>query len=482
MHEIHLLPRPTAGFRDVLSHADHARLDAALDDLRRAVGGARLWNVNSTSQGGGVAEMLSSLLPYAAGAGIAVRWMVVDGDDRFFEVTKRIHNRLHDDPGDEGPLGPTERARYDRTLATEGEALQALVEPGDVVVLHDPQTAGLAPRLVAHGARVAWRCHVGIDAPSGLARSAWDFLRDHVVQASRLVFTRHAYVWDGLPPDRVEVVAPCIDVLSPKSQPLDDATRDAILQAGGLLDGAAGDGAGGDDVDPAYRVDGRRHLVRRRAAVVEEAPLPPDARLVVQVSRWDRLKDPTGLVSAFADHGPGRHDRPGAAHLVVAGPAVDGVSDDPESAATFAEVRKRWHDLAPGPRGRVHLACIPMDDLDENAAIVNALQRRADVIVQKSRAEGFGLTVAEAMWKRRPTVASRVGGVQDQIVHGESGILVDDPDDLPAFGRALDDLLADDAHRARLGDAAHRRVCDRYLPLHHFAAEAALVTALSPTR
>jgi trehalose synthase len=295
--------------------------------------------------------------------------------------------------------------------------------------------------------------------------------------AELLVFTRAAYVWDGLPAERVELIAPCIDVLSAKNQPLDEATCEAILRASGVVADGQRPAA-----DPAYWAAGQRHLVRRRAELVEDAPTPAGARLVVQVSRWDRLKDPAGLVIAFAEHGPGATDGlsdHADVHLVVAGPSLEGVADDPEGLAAFAEVRDRWQRLAPGPRARVHLACIPMDDPDENAAIVNALQRRADVVVQKSRAEGFGLTVAEAMWKRRAVVASRVGGVQDQIVDGESGVLIDDPDDLAAFGEAFTALLADPARTAALGRSAQQRVCDRYLPVHHYAAETALVARLT---
>jgi trehalose synthase len=177
----------------------------------------------------------------------------------------------------------------------------------------------------------------------------------------------------------------------------------------------------------------------------------------------------TGVIEAFAGDGA-RLDR---AHLVLAGPATDAVDDDPEGADVFAEVHAAGEALAPDARRRVHLARLPMDDVDENAAIVNALQRRADVVVQKSRAEGFGLTVGEAMWKDRPVVASRVGGIQDQIVDGESGILVD-PDDRDALRRAVDGLLADGDRAAHMGRAARERVCDHFLPVHHFEHEADL--------
>ena len=147
------------------------------------------------------------------------------------------------------------------------------------------------------------------------------------------------------------------------------------------------------------------------------------------MSRWDRLKDPVGLLACFAEH-----VADAASHLVIAGPDVEAVDDDPEGAEVLDEVRAALGEMPDAVRGRVHLVSLPMDDIDENAAMVNALQRRADIIVQKSIAEGFGLTVAEAMWKQKPVVAGRVGGIQDQIVDGESGLLVDDPRDLAAVG------------------------------------------------
>jgi trehalose synthase len=194
----------------------------------------------------------------------------------------------------------------------------------------------------------------------------------------------------------------------------------------------------------------------------------------VQVSRWDRLKDPAGLMHAFVDSVlPAQDD----AHLVLAGPETEGVDDDPESALVFGEVRQGRQNLSSASRAHVHLVELPMDDEVENSLMVNALQHRADVVVQKSLAEGFGLTVAEAMWKQRPVVASRVGGIQDQIVDGESGLLLDDPNDAEELGRAVNGLLADRARADSIGAAARRRVCDHFLPTHHFQQEAAVIRA-----
>jgi trehalose synthase len=467
MHEIEVVPRSTSAFQRVLDATGEERLNDSLGSLRSRVGRGRVvWHVNSTATGGGVAEMLSTLLPYEAGAGIDVRWVVIGADDRFFELTKRVHNRLHDDEGDGGPLGGAEHALYEEALHQARHDLESAVRSGDIVVLHDPQTAGLVSALKRAGAHVVWRCHVGVDEPGPLARSAWDFLRPEIDTADAWVFSRAAHVWAGLPSQRVVILAPCIDVLSPKNHPLDDPSSAAILSAAGLWPNGEGDAR----VQLAGRSSGPI-VVQRQARVVEDAPIPAHARLVLQVSRWDRLKDAAGVITGFTESGPS-DDR---VHLVVAGPAVEGVSDDPEGAAVFDEVRGLWQGLASDVRKRVHLACLPMDDPDENGIMVNALQQRADVVVQKSIAEGFGLTVAEAMWKERPVVATGVGGIQDQIVDGESGILIDDPADLETFGRAVARLLDDADASARMGKAAHQRVCDRFLPAHHFTGELAML-------
>ena len=200
--------------------------------------------------------------------------------------------------------------------------------------------------------------------------------------------------------------------------------------------------------------------------------------LVVHVTRWDRLKDPVGVLESFASGVLDRVD----ARLILAGPSVHAVADDPEAAAVYREVERRWRLLPSAERERIELAQLPMRDLEENAAIVNALQRQATVIVKKSLEEGFGLGVTEAMWKRRPVVASRVGGHQDQIQDGISGVLVDDPRDLASFGGAVADLLLDPDRARRLGDAAQQRVREQIPPRPLPRREWAELLATLPAR
>ena len=155
------------------------------------------------------------------------------------------------------------------------------------------------------------------------------------------------------------------------------------------------------------------------------------------------------------------------AHLLLVGPSTVAVADDPEGAQVLNAVREAWHELPPAVRRRAHLCSLPMDDVEENAAIVNALQRHADVVVQKSLAEGFGLTVAEAMWKRRAVVASRIGGIRDQIEDGRSGMLLPDPRDLEQAGAAITELLGNREDAVAMGNAAHSRVRQQFLGPHH---------------
>ena len=467
MIEIPIEPRTPDGFTELVEPRDRVRFERALDEAEVVLRGRTWWHVNSTADGGGVAELLHALLGAVAGGGVRTRWVVIDGNPEFFEVTKRIHNLLHGAPGDGGPLEHAQRAIYDAGLAANLDAITTLVRPGDVVVLHDPQTAGLIRALVARGVHVVWVCHAGVDRPNDLVRRAWSFLRDDVRGAEAVVFTRDAYVWDGLDRARVAIVPPCIDAGSPKNVPIEPVTVEAVLAAAGVLEAPSG--------DPTVTLaDGASVTVSARADMVEARPAPPTGPLIVQVSRWDRLKDPVGVLRGFAAHVPADLD----AHLVLAGPMVDGISDDPEGAEVLAEVRDAWRALGPDDRARTHLASLPVHDLVENAVIVNALQRRADVVVQKSLAEGFGLTVSEAMWKERPVVGSRLGGIAEQIEHGRSGLLVD-PTDLEAYAHAVTRLVRERQFAAELGHAARHRVRSRFLAPHFLAVHLELAVRVA---
>ena len=444
-------------FASVLSPGEYEALLDLVDHAARELHGRVIWNVNSTAKGGGVVEMLRPLLGYCRGAGVDARWAVISGQPEFFAITKRIHNRLHGFPGDGGPLGDAEREVYEKTLAASADELAKLVHPRDIVILHDPQTAGAAAAVRETGATVMWRCHVGLDVVNDHARGAWDFLRGYVSDAHLFIFSRAGYAWEGLPRDRTSVIRPSIDAFAPKNAEQAREQSLSILATAGVL-------AADADAYPMFtRSDGTPGRVERRAEMLEEAPLVADVPVVMQVSRWDQLKDPLGVLGAFAGHVANRGD----AHLLLAGPSTAAVADDPEGAQVLDGVRAAWHELPARVRRRVHLCSLPMDDIEENAAIVNALQRHASVVVQKSLAEGFGLTVAEAMWKQRPVVASRIGGIRDQIEDGRSGVLLSDPRDLQQVGAAVRELLANRERAQSIGIAAQRRVQEQFLGPHH---------------
>jgi trehalose synthase len=453
-------------FRSVLRPEQFEEFQRAAQEGRDLLTDRVVWNVNSTARGGGVVELLRPLIAYARGAGVDARWLVIDGAPSFFEVTKRIHNRLHGSAGDGGPLDERARRIYEDTLAANIAAFANRIRPGDVAIVHDPQPAGMIRALVAAGGAVAWRCHIGVDEPNDLVREAWDFLRPYVVDAHAYVFHREAYVWDGLDRQKVVMILPSIDVFTPKNRDLAAGTVRAVLRTAGLV----------DDGSPAApvtfeRQDGTPGRVERRASVVENRPLRPDDPVVLQLSRWDALKDPIGVIQGFAEHVPADT----GAHLVYAGPDVEAVTDDPEGLRMLRLSVQERQLLPPETRSRVHLVSLPVADLDENALMVNALQRHARVIAQKSVAEGFGLTVAEAMWKARPVVASLAGGIQDQIVDGVSGILLNNPRDLAAFGAAVTELLADRERSARMGRAARERVLERFTSVRSLIDYVALI-------
>jgi trehalose synthase len=456
-------------FADAVSEEQYEAWLELIEHATRELEGRVIWNVNSTAKGGGVAEMLWPLLRYSRGTGVDARWMVISGDREFFPITKRLHNHLHGQPGDDGQLGPEERAIYERNLAVSAAELGTLVASRDVVILHDPQTAGLIGALKETGASVIWRCHVGLDTPNECARKAWRFLLPYVLEADAYVFSRATFAWEGLVNEKIAVIQPSIDVFSPKNvdQSLDQC-RAILARAGITSHRAVG-------VPVFRRTDGTPSRVDRRAEMVEEEPLGPEDRVLAQVSRWDMLKDPLGILHSFAQHIAERTD----AHLVLAGPSTAAVADDPEGAGVLAAVRAAREELPDPIRRRVHLASLPMEDVEENAAIVNALQRHAEVIAQKSLAEGFGLTVAEAMWKRRPVVASRIGGIQDQIVDGESGLLISDPSDLREFGEAVAGLLSDPERAQRMGSAARERVREHFLAPRHLGRYFELIQRLA---
>jgi trehalose synthase len=455
MRRVEVMPIDPRRLEPLIGRERMASFLASSNVLAGRLDGRRLVNVNSTATGGGVAELLATLVGYALGVGVDCEWRVIEGTPEFFHITKRIHNGLYGSAGDGGELGADERAVYEETVLRSAGTIGSVVRRGDIVVVHDPQPAPLVAPLLETGAVVVWRCHVGFDGANEWTDRAWAFLRPYIEPAHAHVFSREAFAPDWIDRARIRVIPPSIDPFTTKNVELDSSEAVALLASAGLVE--PGDA----------RAD---HRVTRIAQVIRERAAPKaDVPLVVQVSRWDRMKGMSGVLEAFVEHVPA------PANLVLAGPAVTGVSDDPEGAEIWAETAAAWASAPVEPRSRVHLAALPMEDPVENALVVNALQRHARVVTQKSLAEGFGLTVAEAMWKARAVVASAVGGIVDQIHDGETGVLVHDPYDLAAFGAAVGELLADPANADRLGRNARAYVTERFLADRHLLQYADLV-------
>lgn len=377
-----------------------------------------VWHVNTTLRGGGVAELIDALIGQSAESCPAERRFVTSADAGVFLMTKRIHHRLHGHARGELP-SPAEDAAFRDWALRNAERLIHQARPGDLMVLHDPQTAPMAGPLLDAGFRVAWRCHIGTGDQNATCRSTWRYLSQFWPPGLLLVFDNQVLV----PP---EAAGRPMDIIRPSIDP--DAVKNAPLSDGAVRE------------------------------VLTEAGLPWDSDpLVVQVSRWDPLKDMTGVLRAFADSA-----LPRRARLVLCGPAPESIADDPEAAAVLADVTRLLAELPTAVAERVHLVCSTLEDAMGNARLVNALQRRASVVVQKSLQEGFGLTVTEAMWKSRPVVATRVGGIPTQIIHERTGLLLDDPQDGPGFTDLVTRLLDRPDQAAALGRAAHQRVAERF--------------------
>jgi trehalose synthase len=312
-----------------------------------------------------------------------------------------------------------------------------------------------------------WRCHIGVDWENDVTRWAWDFLRPYVALAKGYVFSRRQYVPAWIPPAQAWVIPPSIDPFSAKNQELDAASVQAILATVGVLDGDAPQAPG-----RFTRRDLTAGEVTRGGQVTGEGRPGPGDPVVVQVSRWDRLKDMSGVMRGFAEHVLPRS----AGYLMLVGPMMSGVADDPEGALVLAECLAQWRALPAAARARVLLVTLPLDDVEENAAMVNAIQRHATVIVQKSLAEGFGLTVAEGMWKGRPVIGSAIGGILDQIADG-TGVLLRDPADLATFGAQVRRLIDRPDDAGLLGAAGQAHIRENYLGDRHLMRWAEVIGA-----
>ena len=385
----------TAGLDAYAPFVGHATIEE-LRLLGERLRGRTVQNINSTAVGGGVAEILNRLLPLLREVGVDARWDVIRGGDAFYAVTKTIHNALHGQPV----------ALTDQDIAvfreTTEQNLASLALCDDIVFVHDPQPAGLIERR-AQGSHWIWRCHIDMSAPSP---PVWEFLRPWVERYDAAVFSAPQFS-RTLPIDQV-LIAPSIDPLADKNRELDARTIESVVTGLGI---------------------------------------DPSRPLVTQVSRFDRLKDPLGVMEAYLL----ARKYNDCQLLLVGGSATD----DPEGAQVLAECRER---AAGHPD--IHVVELPPTANVE----INALQRASTVILQKSLREGFGLTVSEALWKGKPVIAGAVGGIPLQITHRYSGILTHTIDGTAYWIKQL--LNAPDFAR-RLGENGREHVRQNFLLTRH---------------
>jgi trehalose synthase len=384
-------PRPQPKLDDYAAVAGRPEIDE-IRRLSEHLKGFRLQHINSTRVGGGVAELLAAKVPMMNELGLKVTWDVLEGNPAFFDMTKRMHNALHGAP----VWLDRESWRVYEEVTLKNHALPK--SDVDLVIIHDPQPAGLV-QFRTENVRWLWRCHIDLSAAD---IAAWAFLRKRVERYDAAVFHLPQYTKDLMIPQYL--LPPAIDPLSPKNEDIPEPEAKEIVARLGI---------------------------------------DPELPMVLQVSRFDYLKDPFGVLEAFR-----LASTPEGSQLVLAGGAAD---DDPEGAEVYAKLADRASGLA-----NVKLLNLPPDSHRE----INALQRVARVVVQKSIREGFGLVVAEAMWKGKPVVGNSVGGIREQILHGVTGFLVHSTEGM-AF--RIRQLLTNLELNQQLGDAARENVRANYL-------------------
>jgi trehalose synthase len=389
-----------------------AEVIAQLRQLASPLAGARVVHVNSTRVGGGVAEILTKLVPLMQELDIETRWEVITGESDFFECTKGMHNALQ---GNRIPLGESLLRVYEETNSRNAETLRPILKDADFVFIHDPQPAALLRDYPDRKGKWVWRCHIDASHPY---RPVWKYIHQFVSPYDASIFSLAAFAQEL--PHPQYLIPPSIDPLSEKNAELDST---AI-----------------QDTARKYRID-------------------PQRPVVVQVSRFDRFKDPVGVIQAYK---LAKQFVP-ALQLVLAG---GGAADDPEGEAVLNEVQA-------SARGDpdIHVLLLPPDAHRE----INALQRVAEIILQKSLREGFGLTVTEAMWKGRPVIGGDVGGIRLQVINHHTGFLVNTPEGAALRIRYLlhqPELIDEMGRKARLF------VRDNFLITRHLREYLTLMVAL----
>jgi trehalose synthase len=376
--------------------------------LASRLSGKVIQNINSTFTGGGVAEILSRVLPLLEQLGVDARWNTIKGSRDFFQVTKKFHNTLH---GRREDISATDFALF---LEVSQQNIREMELYGDIIFIHDPQPVTMVSRKKEIGRKWVWRCHIDVSQPN---QKVWSFLEPFIVQYDAAVFSAPSFSHQL--PIRQYLISPSIDPLSDKNKELSQQMIDSVL---------------------------------------EKYVIPKDKPIITQISRFDYLKDPVGVIQAFEMVRKNIDCR-----LVFAGGTA---SDDPESERVLAEVKERA-----GGNPDIHILLVP----PESDVEINALQRASAVIVQKSHREGFGLTVTEALWKAKPVVASAVGGITLQVKNRFTGLL---SYGIEGTAYAIRQLLTNPEYAKWLGQNGREHVRYNFLVTRHLRDYLLLFLAL----
>jgi len=434
----------------------------------RALQGKRVWMINSTATGGGVAEMLPSQIRLLRELGLEVEWLVLESKNpRFFSLTKKLHNAIHGS-GSEA-FGQAERSVYENENRLNLASALQVIRDGDLVVIHDPQPMPLAAMLKAERElSFIWRCHIGLEEQNEASKAAWDFLAPYFSDYDAFVFSLEAYVPKELV-GSAHIITPAIDPLSHKNRTLQMHKCIGILHQSGILNDR-----------PPILYDFYQHRVRRVQPDGSYGPVDQPARLdliyrpsITQISRWDRLKGFQELLSAFvylkqnaASLIPGAVPRDIAriniCRLVLAGPDPAFIADDPEGQEVLAELTAAYQQAPETVQKDIALLLLPLHNAKENALIVNALQRSSSIIVQNSLQEGFGLTATEAMWKKVPVLVSGAAGLRRQVQPGVNGRINTSATDIPTLARSLAEMLTQPKERDKWSFNGQIRVIDHF--------------------
>jgi len=368
-----------------------------IDDLKliaEELKGKIIQHVNSTSVGGGVAEILNRMVPLLKELGVDTRWDLIKGGEQFFEVTKRFHNALH------GRAEEINQRDFDIFMEASQRNIDEVSIYGDIVFIHDPQPIALIKKRANN--KWIWRCHVDISNPN---ERIWQFLMSFIVNYDLAVFSAPAF--SRKLPIRQFLISPSIDPLSDKNKELPQETIDKVLRK--------------------YNI-------------------PKNKPIITQISRFDRLKDPAGVIEAYQ-----QVKKYIDCQLILAG---GGATDDPEGIQVFEEVKEKAKQDKD-----IHILLLPQNDIE-----INALQRASTIIIQKSLREGFGLTVTEALWKAKPVVASNVGGIPLQIKHKYSGFLCHS---IQGASFAIKQFLNSPAYARKLGENGKEHIRNNFLITRH---------------